>query len=92
MFHRESGVFKTSYAADMALYPLPIAIISLVLFVGTNITFMIWDPKNIYRGLILKIIFLVALIKGIQAAIAYQQATAAMRRERDGEEDAYEPA
>ena len=25
MFHRESGVFKTSYVADMAVYPLPIA-------------------------------------------------------------------
>jgi branched-chain amino acid transport system permease protein len=25
MFHRESGVFKTTYTADMALYPLPIA-------------------------------------------------------------------
>ena len=25
MFHRETGVFKTSYASDMALYPLPIA-------------------------------------------------------------------
>jgi branched-chain amino acid transport system permease protein len=25
MLHRESGVFKTSYAADMALYPQPIA-------------------------------------------------------------------
>ena len=25
MFHRESGVLKTSYEADMALYPLPIA-------------------------------------------------------------------
>jgi branched-chain amino acid transport system permease protein len=25
MLHRESGVYKTSYAADMALYPLPIA-------------------------------------------------------------------
>ena len=25
MFHRESGVFKTSYAADMGFYPLPIA-------------------------------------------------------------------
>jgi branched-chain amino acid transport system permease protein len=25
MFHRESGVFKISYVADMALYPLPIA-------------------------------------------------------------------
>jgi branched-chain amino acid transport system permease protein len=37
MFHRETGVFKTSYAADMALYPLPIArgtvIALLVLFV-----------------------------------------------------------
>ncbi len=25
MFHREAGVFKTNYASDMALYPLPIA-------------------------------------------------------------------
>jgi branched-chain amino acid transport system permease protein len=25
MLHRESGVFKTTYAADMALYPLPVA-------------------------------------------------------------------
>ena len=25
MLHRKSGVYKTSYAADMALYPLPIA-------------------------------------------------------------------
>src|SRR5690242_18544010 len=25
MLHREAGVFKTSYAADMALYPLPVA-------------------------------------------------------------------
>ncbi len=38
MFHRESGVFKTTYAADMALYPLPIAkwtvVVLAVLFVG----------------------------------------------------------
>jgi branched-chain amino acid transport system permease protein len=25
MIHRECGVLKTSYEADMALYPLPIA-------------------------------------------------------------------
>jgi branched-chain amino acid transport system permease protein len=25
MFHREAGIFKTTYAKDMALYPLPIA-------------------------------------------------------------------
>src|SRR3984957_16631731 len=34
MFHRESGVFKTSYAADMALYPLPIARWTLAAFGG----------------------------------------------------------
>ena len=25
MFHRETGVFKTTYVADMALYPMPVA-------------------------------------------------------------------
>ena len=25
MFHREAGIFKTTYASDMALYPLPVA-------------------------------------------------------------------
>jgi branched-chain amino acid transport system permease protein len=34
MFHREAGVFKTSYAADMALYPLPIAKYAVAAFAG----------------------------------------------------------
>jgi branched-chain amino acid transport system permease protein len=34
VFHRESGVFKTSYAADMALYPLPIAKWAVAAFAG----------------------------------------------------------
>src|SRR5213076_716665 len=34
MFHREAGVFKTSYAADMALYPLPIAKWAVAAFAG----------------------------------------------------------
>jgi len=34
MFHREAGVFKTSYAADMALYPLPIARWAMVVIGG----------------------------------------------------------
>lgn len=29
MIHRESGTFKTTYAADMALYPLPVARITV---------------------------------------------------------------
>jgi branched-chain amino acid transport system permease protein len=38
MFYREAGVFKTSYAADMALMPLPntrwAAVAFAVLFIG----------------------------------------------------------
>src|SRR5256714_6471923 len=34
MFRRESGVFKTRYAADMALYPLPIANWAVAAFAG----------------------------------------------------------
>src|SRR5206468_6095044 len=34
MFHRESGVFKTSCAADMALYPLPITKWAAAAFAG----------------------------------------------------------
>jgi branched-chain amino acid transport system permease protein len=33
MFHRESGVYKTTYAADMALYPLPVARWTVAFFV-----------------------------------------------------------
>ena len=34
MFHREAGVFKTSYAADMALFPLPSAHWAVAAFAG----------------------------------------------------------
>ena len=40
MFHRESGVFKTSYAADMALYPLPIAKWAVAAFAGLFIVIL----------------------------------------------------
>ncbi len=43
MFHRESGVFKTTYLADMALFPLPVArwtvsILALVFIVLVPLT------------------------------------------------------
>ncbi|HVH74888.1 MAG TPA: branched-chain amino acid ABC transporter permease [Stellaceae bacterium] len=41
MFHRETGVFKSTYAADMALYPLPIAQWALA---GVAIAFLFLVP------------------------------------------------
>ena len=34
MFHRESGIYKTTYTADAALYPLPIARWAIAFFVA----------------------------------------------------------
>jgi len=57
MFHRESGVFKTSYAADMALYPLPIAKWSVA---GLAVIFVILVPLVVheYYLSILNLIFI----------------------------------
>ena len=46
MLHRESGVFKTTYAADMALYPLPIARWTVAAFV---ILFAVVLPLSVHE-------------------------------------------
>src|SRR5215216_3054588 len=46
MLHRESGVFKTSYAADMALYPLPIARWTIVALV---VLFVVILPLSLHE-------------------------------------------
>src|SRR5216684_6185753 len=57
MFHRESGVFKTTYAADMALYPLPIAKWTVV---GLAVLFVLIIPITVheYYLSILNLIFI----------------------------------
>src|SRR6266550_1308301 len=52
MFHRESGVFKTSYAADMALYPLPIAKWAVAAFAGLFIVIVPLSLGEYYISII----------------------------------------
>lgn len=52
--------------------PVPITAIALVLFIGREIVFALIDPVNLASGWLIKIIFLVALVKALQAAIASQ--------------------
>ena len=57
MFHRESGVFKTTYASDMALYPLPIAkwtVVALALIFVVIVPLMVHE----YYLSILNLIFI----------------------------------
>jgi hypothetical protein len=54
-------------------FPLVTTITSLTLFILVQIAFIAIDPHNLYRGIIVKVIVLVVLIKAIQAAGAYER-------------------
>jgi hypothetical protein len=72
------GVVFVVFGAILHLYPVPVTIISLVLFllgwvitvgfaISTNTTEMIAS------GIIVKIIIIIALVKSIQSALAYEK-------------------
>jgi hypothetical protein len=71
----------------MAVYRAPVActVTGLVLFVGLHATAAAFDPMEIVRGILLKIIFLVCLIKAVQAALAYERELKAERAARRDE-------
>src|SRR5436189_6269846 len=71
MFHRESGVFKTSYAADMALYPLPIAKWAVAAFAGL---FIVSSPLALseYYVSILNLILIACVVAlGLNILVGY---------------------
>ncbi len=54
-------------------YPVAITVVALTVFVAEQIVFIVVDVENIYRGIILKIIVVVALVKALQAGLAAQK-------------------
>ena len=54
-------------------YPVPATAIALILYVGSMVIFAVLVPGSIASGIIVKIIIIVALIKSLTAAIAYQK-------------------
>jgi hypothetical protein len=59
--------------------PVACTVTGLVLYLALNAMAAMADPVNLVRGIILKIVFLVALIKAVQAATAYQREVKAER-------------
>ncbi len=59
----------------MAIYsrPVPITIASVVIYVGVNALFGMFEPNSLIRGVLLKIIIVVALVRAVQTAIAFEQ-------------------
>src|SRR6476661_4601888 len=71
MFHRESGVFKTSYAADMALYPLPIAKWAVAAFAGLFIVVVPLTLGEYYVSILDLILIAVVGALGLNILVGY---------------------
>src|ERR1700719_1899314 len=71
MFHREAGVFKTSYAADMALYPLPIARWAVAAFAGLFIVVAPLTLGEYYISILNLILIAVVGALGLNILVGY---------------------
>jgi branched-chain amino acid transport system permease protein len=71
MFHREAGVFKASYAADMALYPLPIARWSVAALAGLFIVIVPTFLGDYYLSLINLVLVAVVGALGLNILVGY---------------------
>ena len=71
MFHRESGVFKTSYAADMALYPLPIAKWTVAAFAGLFIVIVPLTLGEYYVSILDLILIAIVGALGLNILVGY---------------------
>jgi hypothetical protein len=64
------GVLFVIFGIMIYKYPVPITITGLVLYVGLQAITAVLDPTFLVKGIIVKIIIVVALIKAVQAAVA----------------------
>ena len=71
MFHRESGVFKTSYAADMALYPLPVAKWAVAAFAGLFIVIAPLTLNEYYISILNLILIACVGALGLNILVGY---------------------
>jgi hypothetical protein len=67
------GVLFIVLGMWVRMYPLPITIVGLSLFLLINLGLVLVDPLNLMRGFIVKIIIIAALIRAIKAASAYEK-------------------
>ena len=68
------GAIFVAAGALIKKYPVPISIVSLVLYLGSTVIMGMLDTDLLLKGIIIKVIIIVALVKAVQAAIAYQKA------------------
>ncbi|GMV44577.1 MAG: hypothetical protein AMXMBFR64_62930 [Myxococcales bacterium] len=53
--------------------PFEAAVVALVLFVTLHLANMVADPHEIYRGIVIKALFLVALVRAVKAGLTVRR-------------------
>jgi branched-chain amino acid transport system permease protein len=71
MFHRESGVFKTTYGADMALYPLPIAKWTVVALAALFVVIIPLTVHEYYLSILNLIFIAIVGALGLNILVGY---------------------
>ncbi|MBI3516731.1 MAG: branched-chain amino acid ABC transporter permease [Proteobacteria bacterium] len=71
MFHRESGVFKTTYGADMALFPLPVARWTVLAMAAVFIVLVPLTVGEYYVSIINLILIAVVGALGLNILVGY---------------------
>jgi hypothetical protein len=85
------GVLFVIFGLIIHQYPVAVTVLSLVLYVGAIAVFAILIPQTLATGWIFKAIIIIALIKGIGTAVAYQKEMNAAREEQESvEQESYE--
>ncbi len=67
------GLFFIFAGIFVKKFPVPLTITSLILYIGGIAGFAVLDPTSLAHGAIMKIIIIVALVKSVQTAWAYQK-------------------
>jgi hypothetical protein len=76
-------------ALGIGVYKAPVActVTGLVLYLAGNAAFAVLEPMSLLRGALFKIIFLICLVKAVQAALAYERELKAERAARARRDD-----
>jgi hypothetical protein len=54
-------------------YPVPVTVGALVLYIGCAAVFGYINPMILVQGVIIKVLIVIALVKALQSAVAYQR-------------------
>ena len=85
-FDRVVGIVRIIYGVGLAMgafflfagiflksMPVPLTILSLIIYVGGIAGFGFLDPTSLLQGIVVKVIVIAALGKSVQTAMAYQR-------------------